>query len=44
MWHTWVIQNVLVDIWSENVNEIKHLADLEIDGTRILNWIVKKYI
>ena len=44
MWHTWVIQNVLVDIWSENVNEIKHLADLAIDGTRILNWIVKKYI
>ena len=26
---------------SENIKEIKYLADLRVDGTRVLKWIVK---
>jgi hypothetical protein len=37
-------KNKFIDVWSENINEINHLADLGIDGTIILKRIVKKYI
>jgi len=36
------VSKPIIDIWSENINEINHFADLDIDGTRILKWIVKK--
>jgi len=36
------VSKPIIDIWWENINEINNLADLGIDGTKILKWIVKK--